>query len=76
MDCLRNSSGLFHNVLIYMGDLDLVLTALNLSTLDAGTLIMVQKVILMMFSLFTKHCGLLHVLPLAVHLIFLVLMDK
>ena len=62
MACLRNSSGLFHNVLNYMGDLDLVLPALNLSTLDA--------------ILFTKYCGQLHVLPLAVHLNFLVVMDK
>ena len=36
---------------IYMGDLHLVLPALNLSTLDAGILIMVQYVRLMMFSL-------------------------
>ena len=34
-----------------MGDLHLVLPALNLSTLDAGILIMVHKVIMMMFSL-------------------------
>ena len=47
----RNRAGLFHHVLIYMGDLYLVLPALNLSTLDAGILIMVQEVRLMMFSL-------------------------
>ena len=34
-----------------MGDLHLVLPALNLSTLNAGILIMMQKVRLMMFSL-------------------------
>ena len=41
-DRLRISVGLFHHVLVYMGDLQLVHTALNLSTLDAGILIMVQ----------------------------------
>ena len=34
-----------------MGDLNLVLPALNLSTLEAGILIMVQQVRMMMFSL-------------------------
>ena len=34
-----------------MGDLHLVLPALNLSTLNSGILIMMQKVRLMMFSL-------------------------
>ena len=34
-----------------MGDLHLVLPALNLSTLNAGILIMMQQVRLMMFSL-------------------------
>ena len=48
---LRNSAGLFHHVLFYMGDLNLVLPALNLSTLEAGILIMVQQVRMMMFSL-------------------------
>ena len=43
--------GLFHHVLVYMGDLQLVHTALNLSTLDAGILIMMRQVSLMMFSL-------------------------
>ena len=43
--------GLFHHVLVYMGDLQLVYPVLNLSTLDAGILIMVQCVSLMMFSL-------------------------
>ena len=44
--------GLFDHVLVYMGDLQLVLyPALNLSTLDAGILIMVQCISLMMFSL-------------------------
>ena len=46
-----NSAGLFHNVLVYMGDLQLVLPVLNLSILDAGILIMVQQISLMMFSL-------------------------
>ena len=46
---LRNSAGLFHHVLNYM--VDLVLPELNLSTLDAGILIIVQQVRLMMFSL-------------------------
>ena len=43
--------GLFHHVLVLMGDLHLVHPALNLSILDAGILIMVQQVSLMMFSL-------------------------
>ena len=43
--------GLFHHVLVYMGDLNLVHPALNLSTLDAGILIMMRQVSLMMFSL-------------------------
>ena len=43
--------GLFHHVLVYMGDLQLVFSALNLSTLDTAILIMVQYVSLMMFSL-------------------------
>ena len=42
---------LFHHVLVYMGDLHLVHPALNLSVLDAGIMIMVQQVSLMMFSL-------------------------
>ena len=45
--------GLFHRVLVYMGDLHLVHPALNLSVLDSGILIMVQQVSLMMFSLST-----------------------
>ena len=43
--------GLFHHVLVYMVDLNLVHPALNLSIQDAGILIMMQKVSLMMFSL-------------------------
>ena len=42
--------GLLHYVLVYMGDLQLVYPVLNLSTLDAGIL-MVQCISLMMFSL-------------------------
>ena len=42
---------MFHHVLIYMVDLHLVLPAMNLSILDAGILIMVQQVRLMMFTL-------------------------
>ena len=41
-DRLRISVGLFHQVLVYMVDLQLVYPALDLSTLDAGILIMVQ----------------------------------
>ena len=48
---IRNSARLFNIVLFNMGDLHLVLPALNLSTLNAGILIMMQKVRLMMFSL-------------------------
>ena len=44
---------LFNIVLFNMGDLHLVLPALNLSTLNAGILIMMQQVRLMMFSLTT-----------------------
>ena len=36
--------GLFHHVLVYVGDLHLVLLALNLSILNACILIMMQKV--------------------------------
>ena len=46
-----NSSRLFHHVLFNMGDLHLILPALNLSTLDAGILIIVKQIRLMMFSL-------------------------
>ena len=38
----RNRAGLFHHVLMYMGDLHLVLPAQNLSTLNAEILIMMQ----------------------------------
>ena len=48
---IRNSTTLFNIVLFNMGDLHLVLPALNLSTLNAGILIMMQKVRLTMFSL-------------------------
>ena len=48
---IRNSARLFHHVLFNMGDLHLVLPALNLSTRNAGILIMMQQVRLMMFSL-------------------------
>ena len=40
--------GLFHHVLVDMGDLHLVLLALNLSILDVAILIMVHQVSLMM----------------------------
>ena len=46
-----NSARLFHRVLFNMGYLNLVLPALNMSTLDAGIFILVQQVRLMMFSL-------------------------
>ena len=51
VDLLSNSAGLVHHVLIYMGDLNLVLPALNSLPWDAGILILVQQVRLMMFSL-------------------------
>ena len=47
----RNIAGRFHHTLIHMGDLHLVLPALNLSTLDAGILIMVQQERMKVFSL-------------------------
>ena len=47
----RNSARLFHHVLFNMGDLHLVLPALNLSNLNAGILIMMQQVRLRMVSL-------------------------
>ena len=50
-DRLRTSVGLFHHVLVYMGDLQLVHPALNLYTLDAGILITMQQASLMMFFL-------------------------
>ena len=51
IQCWTVTVGLLHNVLIYMGELHLVLPAMILSTLDAGILITVQPVRLMMFSL-------------------------
>ena len=45
---IRNSTTLFNIVLFNMGDLHLVLPALNLSTMNAGILIMMQQVGLMM----------------------------
>ena len=51
-----------------MGDLHLVLTDLNLCTLNAGILIdSTSKV----DDVLNEHGGLLNVLPLAVHLIFI-----
>ena len=47
---IRNSDRLFHHILIHIGDLRLVLPAMKLSILDAGILIMVQQVRLMMFT--------------------------
>ena len=46
-----NSARLFNIVLFNMGDLHLVLPALNLSTMNAGILILMQHVKLIMFSL-------------------------
>ena len=46
-----NSARLIHHVLFNMGDLHLVLPALNMITLNAGILIMMQQVRLMMFAL-------------------------
>ena len=48
---IRKSARLFHHVLFNMGDLHLFHLELNLSTLNAGILIMLQQVRLMMFSL-------------------------
>ena len=54
--------GLFHNVLVYMGDPHLVLPSLNLCILDAdnGATSKFDDVLL-------EHGGIPHVLPLAVH---------
>ena len=65
---IRNSARLFHHVLIYMGDLHLVVHALTLSNLDAGILIMVQQVRLMMFLLNMVDYPMSFLYPLAVHL--------
>ena len=46
-----DSARLFHIVLFNMGDMHLVLPALNLSTLNAGILIMMHQVRSMMFLL-------------------------
>ena len=56
---------MFHHVLVYMGDLQLIHPALNLSTLDAdnGAKSLFDDVLL-------ELGGLPHVLPLAVHLNF------
>ena len=48
---IRNSARLFHHVLINIGNLHLVLPALNLSTLNVGILLMMQQVRRRMFSL-------------------------
>ena len=66
--------GLFHHVLVYMGDLQLVHPELNLSTLDAGILIM-NSAISKFDDVLLEHGGLPHVLPLTVHLKF-VWLDK
>ena len=66
---MRNSARLFHHVLFSTGDLHLVLPALNLSTLNAGILIMMHQARLIMFSLNMVDYS-MHVLPLAVHLCF------
>ena len=50
---IRNSARLFHHILFNMGDLHVVLPALKLSNMNAGILIMMQQVRLMMFSLNT-----------------------
>ena len=47
----RLTLALFHIVLFNLGDLHLVLPALNFSTLNASIFIMMQQVRLMMFSL-------------------------
>ena len=57
-----------------MGDLQLVHPELNLSTLDAGILIM-NSAISKFDDVLLEHGGLPHVLPLTVHLKF-VWLDK
>ena len=49
-----------------MGDLHFVLPALNLSSLEAGILIMVQQQVRMMMFLLIEHGGQLRFLILAV----------
>ena len=63
---LRNRAGLFHHVPIYMGDLNLVLSALNLFALEAGHFD--NGATSKIDYVLTKHGGIIHVLPLAVHL--------
>ena len=65
---------MFHHVLVYMGELQLVHPELNLSTLDAGILIM-NSAISKFDDVLLEHRGLPHVLPLAVSLKF-VLLEK
>ena len=57
--------GLFHHVIVYMGDLQSVHPALNLFILDAGILIM-NSAISKFDDVLLEHGGLPHVLPLAV----------
>ena len=59
---------LFYNVFFIMGDLHFDLPALNMSTLNAGNLM--NDVTSKIDDVLTEHGGLLHVLPLAVHLKF------
>ena len=65
---IRNSARLLHHVLFNMGDLHLVLPALNLSTLKASILIRMQQVRLMMFLLNMVDYPMSFLYPLAVHL--------
>ena len=53
-----------------MGNLDLVLPSLNLSTLNAGIWHFNNDATSKIDDVLTEHGGLLHVLPLAVHLRF------
>ena len=66
--------GLFHHALVYMGDLKLVHPALNLSTLP-GCWHFDNSAISKFDDVLLEHGGLPHVLPLAVHLKF-VLLEK
>ena len=60
---IRNSARLVHHVLLNLGDLNLVLPVLNLSTLNFD-----NDATSKIDDVFTKKWGLLNVLHLAVHL--------
>ena len=67
--------GLVHHALVFMGDRQLFHPELNLSTLDTGCWHFDNGDISKFDDVLLEHGGLPHVLPIAVHLKF-VLLEK